>query len=273
MTNNYCVYIHTLKTDGRKYIGITRQLPKDRWGKNGKGYTKNEYFWRTIQKYGWDTFKHEILFENLTKEQACNKERALIKLFNTTNCNYGFNISFGGECTCTSEDTKLKISKANTKYNINDEILIDLYINKNLSMEECGEYFGCSYGPITRRLSKLGIVKSKELQNQRKQFVYNNIDKNEFYHIYIELNYSKNETAEYFRCSPGTIVELTRRFHINKNPELIRQNVSRGHLKYNILKEDVYQMKEKGLTNWEIAAHYGCCERTIRDYLNKWKGE
>ena len=35
--NNYCVYMHTLKSDGRKYIGITNQSPKCRWHR-GRGY-------------------------------------------------------------------------------------------------------------------------------------------------------------------------------------------------------------------------------------------
>ena len=272
MSNHYCVYMHILLTDGRKYIGLTSRNPAERWGKNGKGYKDNDYFYRTIQKYGWDAFKHEILFENLTKDQACAKEKALIKLFNTQNSKYGFNITEGGEhCACT-EITKQKLSKIHTKYVIDDNELIDLYLNKNLSMEKCAEYFGCSYGPIARRLSQLGIVKSKELKDAYNT-VYYTISKNEFYHIYIELNYSKKEAAEYFGCSQGTIVELTRRFQINKNPELTRQNVSRGHLKFNILKEDVYKMKEAGLSNAEIAVHYGCCERTIRDYINRWKGE
>lgn len=39
----YCVYLHTLKNDGRKYVGITKTNPNHRWA-NGKGYKHNTYF-------------------------------------------------------------------------------------------------------------------------------------------------------------------------------------------------------------------------------------
>ena len=34
--------------------------------------------------------------QNLTKDEACNKEIELIKKYNSTNRKYGYNISFGG---------------------------------------------------------------------------------------------------------------------------------------------------------------------------------
>ena len=75
----YIVYKHT-SPDNKVYIGITRMNLKKRWA-NGKGYPHNKHFTGAINKYGWNNFKHEILFENLTKHEASDKERELIKDF------------------------------------------------------------------------------------------------------------------------------------------------------------------------------------------------
>lgn len=113
---NYCVYVHTSPSN-KAYIGITSKDIKERWGLNGSHYKKNKHFWNAIQKYGWDNFKHEVLFENLTKEKACKIEILLIALFNTQNPDFGYNISPGGELGITgchlSDETKQKISEAN----------------------------------------------------------------------------------------------------------------------------------------------------------------
>ena len=50
----------------KKYVGQTCQRPEKRWN-NGRGYIENIYFWRSIQKYGWDNFEHEVVASNLTK--------------------------------------------------------------------------------------------------------------------------------------------------------------------------------------------------------------
>ena len=97
MKKIFIVYCHTLKIDNRKYIGITSIKPILRWRKKGQGYKDNKYFYRAIEKYGWDNFEHEILFENLTIEQAKQKEKELIKLYNTQDEKYGFNLTAGGE--------------------------------------------------------------------------------------------------------------------------------------------------------------------------------
>ena len=94
----YYVYKHTFPNN-KVYIGITRQEPEKRW-KNGLGYNAHQPIMkRAIKKYGWQNIKHEILFENLTKEQACKKEIELITLYDSTNKQKGYNVSQGGEGT------------------------------------------------------------------------------------------------------------------------------------------------------------------------------
>ena len=93
----WCVYMHTNKSNNKVYVGITSLKPQERWHANGSGYKKNNYFWRSIKKYGWDGFEHIIFADNLTKEEACNMEVGLIALYKTNNPLYGYNFSTGGE--------------------------------------------------------------------------------------------------------------------------------------------------------------------------------
>lgn len=88
--------MHT-SPNNKKYIGITSQSPERRWRKNGEGYKEHLYFWRAIQKYGWDNFKHDILYADLTKEEAEQKEVELIAYYNSNNIDFGYNMSVGGE--------------------------------------------------------------------------------------------------------------------------------------------------------------------------------
>jgi len=108
---NYTVYMH-IPPSGKRYVGITIQNAKKRW-MNGWGYHAQPYFYRSILKYGWDEFEHKILFENLTKEEAEQKEIQLISFYRSNNREYGYNIANGGNCigTC-SEETKKKTSEA-----------------------------------------------------------------------------------------------------------------------------------------------------------------
>lgn len=92
----YCVYCHTNKSNQKKYIGITGTKPERRWA-NGEGYKRSRHFYFAIKTYGWESFAHEILFTGLTKERACQKEKELIRLYNTNDPQFGYNISTGGE--------------------------------------------------------------------------------------------------------------------------------------------------------------------------------
>ena len=105
----YCVYKHTFPNE-KVYIGITSINPLKRW-KNGEGY-RTQLVYRPIQKYGWDNIKHEILFENLTKEEACQKEIELIAEYDSTDPLKGYNQSPGGNTVEITEEVRQKMSKA-----------------------------------------------------------------------------------------------------------------------------------------------------------------
>ena len=106
----YTVYKHQNKINGKIYIGITMQEPEKRWGNNGINYKTSPHFYAAIQKYGWNNFDHEILFENLTHDEACSKEQELIKYYNSMNREFGYNSTSGGDVFIMNEETKQKIS-------------------------------------------------------------------------------------------------------------------------------------------------------------------
>lgn len=107
----YTVYQHRNKINGKVYIGITMQTPEQRW-RHGEGYKSSPHFYAAIQKYGWDNFEHNILFQNLTKEEACKKEQELIAKYNSMNRKYGYNSTSGGDIFVMNEETKQKISQS-----------------------------------------------------------------------------------------------------------------------------------------------------------------
>ena len=112
----YCVYKHTNLKNGKVYIGITSRKPEVRWG-NGNGYYSNKHFYNAIKKYGWEEgFSHEIIAENLSKEDANNFEIKLIKEYDSTNPSKGYNVNLGGNTYGQhSEKTKLIISEKQYK--------------------------------------------------------------------------------------------------------------------------------------------------------------
>ena len=98
---NYTLYCHTNKINGKKYIGITGQKTNLRWGKDGKNYSMQPKFYNAIIKYGWNNFIHEVLLDNLTKQEASNLEQFYIQKYNTIE--EGYNVDPGGILTGTKQ--------------------------------------------------------------------------------------------------------------------------------------------------------------------------
>ena len=142
--DNYKVYIHVNKINGKRYIGVTKQKVEKRWG-NGCNYSSNVEFYADILAYGWENFYHYVLMDNLSKEEAKCNEEFLINLWDTTNKEKGYNVNIGDKCT---EETRKKMSKAmrgntNGKGNKgNSKKVICITTNKVFnSIKEAMEYY------------------------------------------------------------------------------------------------------------------------------------
>ena len=111
MTNTYTVYKHT-SPSGKVYIGITSVEVKRRW-QNGTNYKNSPHFYKAILKYGWENISHDILYTNLNKEEAEEKEIELIKEYKSNIHEYGYNTESGGNSKGkASKETREKMSKS-----------------------------------------------------------------------------------------------------------------------------------------------------------------
>ena len=108
---NYKVYVH-IAPNGKRYYGITKQEVERRW-RNGKGYKGNKYFYRAINKHGWDNFEHIVIAKGLTEEEAKWLEIELIREWDTMNKEYGYNITKGGDSNpMDNEESRKKVSES-----------------------------------------------------------------------------------------------------------------------------------------------------------------
>lgn len=119
MSKNFIIYVH-IAPNGKLYIGQTCQTLSDR-SRNGKGYKDSPLFYKAIKKYEWNQFQHIVLIENLDMERANVFEELLIEKYKTNNRKFGYNIAKGGLNTLHSQETILKIRKANQGKIISEE--------------------------------------------------------------------------------------------------------------------------------------------------------
>ena len=167
MDNNYCVYMHRNKINNKKYIGITKTSLTKRWGNNGSGYRSNKQplFSRAIEKYGWDNFEHVVLFENLSQNEACDKEVELITKYKTQDPKYGYNIQPGGQLGNAgvkfSDESKKKMSDAKKGCTLTEE-------HRRKISESCKGHKPCVHTEETKKkLSDLN--KGKKLSEETKK--------------------------------------------------------------------------------------------------------
>ena len=113
----WSVYIHTNKTNGKRYVGITSQKPSTRW-KNGCKYKGCRYFNFAIEKYGWDGFDHRIVISGISRAFAETIERGMIEFYKTNDSRFGYNIQPGGiSAGGLSEEGLQSIRECNTGIN------------------------------------------------------------------------------------------------------------------------------------------------------------
>jgi hypothetical protein len=235
---NYVVYCHTTP-DGKKYIGITSLNPPSKRFANGLGYRTQTVFYRAIQKYGWENIDHTIILENLTYNEAKEKEQYYIALFKT-NCNryrnptYGYNMDDGG-CSRRSgfhllESTKIKL--ANSSYHKNKAIKVNYfnaagkYIGTANSINEAARFTGVAATNIVKILKgKLfGTLKGYQFQYYNEDDVVNGINN----YIHPENHFTIYNNPIYQYSLKGDYIASY------KNPRIVEKTL--GISSYNVIK-------------------------------------
>lgn len=198
---NYIVYKHTFPNN-KVYIGITCQEVSRRW-KYGDGYKTQSLMYNAIIKYGWKNIKHEILLSNLTKEQASVAEIFYIKLFNSDNRNFGYNIRHGGDANSgytLSEETrnKMSIARKGEKNHMFGKHMTD-DVKKKLSLSHKGK---CNIEAIRKGAEKR---RGRNAYNAKKviQLTKNDI----FIKVYFSISEARDETGtrsqDIYNCCKG----------------------------------------------------------------------
>lgn len=121
--DNWCVYKHTNKNNGKVYIGKTCHRPEHRWN-NGLGYKYQRHFWNAINKYGWDGFEHDIIASGLNAKEAKQLEINKIAEYGSMDPNKGYNQTAGGEGMLGwhhTEESLAKIKMSNHTRTISEE--------------------------------------------------------------------------------------------------------------------------------------------------------
>lgn len=183
----YKVYMHKNKLNGKVYIGITsKDDPNKRW-LNGKGYNHSTLFKKAVKKYGWDSFEHIILFDNLNKISACLIEIDLIFYYQKIQMSY--NINLGGEGSeSMSSETKQKISQTLKNHPVSEETRAK--ISKKVSGERHGNW-GKPLSPETRaRIGKANSGEKNGMFNHK--FTEEEIARKRLTNVKPILQYSKD---------------------------------------------------------------------------------
>lgn len=215
----YMVYKHTFPNN-KIYIGITTKTnPKERW-RGGSGYSNNDLMTKAIKKYGWENIKHEILYKNLTEEEAKQKEIELIAKYKSTNHQFGYNISTGGETSKGYKHTQEQIEKQkkNREPPIYTKELREKMSKKNKEIWSNPEY----------------KQKMKEIFKNRKPKNHYKISEQG------KENIKKSRKVKYIKCiETGTVFRGTR--DVSKKLKIDRRQIMR------ILKKECGFKSAKGL--------------------------
>lgn len=106
------IYKITNLINNKSYIGKTNKENKCRWDGTLKGAKiYNKHLQNSMNKYGVDNFKIDIIDSTKDENELNKKEIYWIAFYNTIDQNYGYNKTYGGDGAKLTEETKKKISE------------------------------------------------------------------------------------------------------------------------------------------------------------------
>lgn len=162
---SFIVYMHINKINGKQYIGITCQTENQRF-RNGRGYKTSKYFYKAIQKYGWDAFEHIVLYRGLSEEEAKAKEIELIVKYATRNPDKGYNISSGGDGYLGEDNPMFGKHHSDEAKRLLSEKLTGRYVSEETKQKQSASLKGRTFSDETkakmRESAKARVERMKE---------------------------------------------------------------------------------------------------------------
>jgi len=147
------VYIYTFP-NGKKYVGQTVQRLNDR-ASRGNGYEESPAVYNAIKKYGWDSLKIEI-FPCSSKEEMDRLEKYYIRLYNTFDNKFGYNLTFGGE--------------GSVKYDYDK--IVELW-RSGLGITEIATEVGCCRQTVRTALEEYKLYDKEEVRKRKNKQIKN----------------------------------------------------------------------------------------------------
>ena len=136
----YTLYKHKCKANNKVYIGLTNKSANERW-RDGNGYKSNYDLYKDIREFGWEEgFEHEIIRDNLSYEEAKEAEIYLIKLYDATNSERGYNNRFGGSYGAFRRPSEIGAKIKNLRKENNEtQLELSIAIGQERSTVACYE--------------------------------------------------------------------------------------------------------------------------------------
>lgn len=215
----YKIYVYTNKVNGKKYVGQTSRFLRERAGKNGCQYNKSSRFWNAIQKYGWDNFSPEILYDNLTKDEADELEIKTISDLQTTDDKYGYNIALGGYM-CSNPDGRIAVVQFDLNFN---------YLNRYESLKDAQIASNVNQSCISRACKHEFCQAGKFIWLFEEDYIHNNYDRDGMLYLInkefisphaksvVQCDLEMNYIAEYKNICEASRETSVRRNNISDN--------------------------------------------------------
>lgn len=168
---------------------MTSQSPNQRW-RNGIGYQSCPAFYNAILKYGWDNISHVIISEGLSQEEALLMEQELIKFYNTTDKDHGYNI--------------LSIGNVGSS-NVPVESILELWSIGN-SVQEISDLLNINRNTISKYLEQFNISKQERISRMGANNHNKTIDKwNDVVMEYWNKGFLQQQINQITNCPIKTI--------------------------------------------------------------------
>lgn len=156
----YCVYLITNLINGKQYAGKTYRTARLRWNahKSEAKQNNNRYLCKAIRRYGPEAFVVVTVREGMTKQQANEEERLLIRTLNLTDAEFGYNLTEGGDGVFPNEATVARMRERSgmRRWDLPDEEIAELY-RQGFSAVFIGKKFNCAPTAVRRHLRWAGV--------------------------------------------------------------------------------------------------------------------